>query len=311
MLGIDVGFGDVKVVWVSDGKFNYLKVPTAIKYDSMNPGFCEDEEETYCFQGRNYLVGENALLDAFSTRSFDFMNRYTGLLIYHILKKTCFNVQNIGVGLPLTWYSKKDEFLKNISNTIVNDEKLNVSPTLFPQAVGILLDHRTDIDGRIIQDTAKDGLVLDIGFNTVDILCFEGGKAIRADSATLEKAGISKIIVELTEYLQQKYNIDLSEQEGKEVYLTRKLKIRSQYIDLSELVRNITEKYFDELLHRLNRWDKRIQRADLMLLGGGGAVLIKDYIPKEYAQLMCVPERPEYSNARGYLKGMITAGGRK
>ena len=310
MIGVDVGFGDVKAVWLKDGKFVYLKVPTAVKYDSMNAGFGEGEEERYHFQGRDYLVGEKARMDAFSTRSFDFMNRYTGLLIYHILKKSGFNEQNIGVGLPLTWYSKKDEFINNIKCTVVNDEKLNVNPRLFPQAVGILLDYRTDIEGKIISGTAKDGLVLDIGFNTVDILCFEGGKAIRADSATLEKAGISKIIVELTELLQQRYNIDLSEQEGKDVFLSRKLKIRNQYIDLSEVVRSITERYFDELIHRLSRWDKRIQRADIMLLGGGGAVLIKDYIPSEYAQLMHVPEFPEYSNARGYLKGLIS-GGRK
>lgn len=305
MIGIDVGFGDVKAVWVEDGKFIYFKTPTAIKYDSMNAGFTEGEDETYHFQGRNYLIGEKARLDAFSTRSFEFMSRYSGLLIFHVLKQCGFNEQNIGVGLPLTWYSKKDEFIANIKNTTVNSEKLNANPELFPQAVGMLLDYRTDIEGRIISETAKDGLVLDIGFNTVDILCFEGGKAIRADSATLEKAGISKIIVELTEHLQQRYNIDLSEQEGKEVYLLRKLKIHGKYIDLSETVRSITERYFEELLHRLSRWDKRIQRADIILLGGGGAVLIKDYIPNNYAQLMYVPEHPEYSNARGYLKGLI------
>jgi plasmid segregation protein ParM len=311
MLGIDVGFGDVKVVWIEEGNFKYLKVPTAVKYAPESSDFAQDAS-LYTFNSRDYIVGESAVYGAFSTRSFDFLKRYTGLFVNHVLKTLGFNENTIGVGLPLTWYSLKDEFLKELCQTVVDGQKLDINPTLFPQAVGILLDYRLDITGQTKNDTGKNGIIMDIGFNTVDVLCFENGTAVRSDSSTLDKFGISKIINELTDSIQRKYTVSLSEQEGKEVFRNGYITIYGHKQDISEQIRNITEKYFDELMHKIHSgWESRLQRADVLILAGGGAICLKDYLPSNYSKLIHMPEQPEFSNARGYLKGLIVAGGKQ
>lgn len=310
MIGIDVGFGDVKAVWVESGDFKYHKIPTAIKYASGNNGFTE--ENIYTFQGREYLLGEQARFGAFSTRSFEFLKRYAGLFIFHVINEQGFNEKRVGLGLPLTWYSKKEEFLTELTATVVNGSKLDIEPSLYPQAVGILLDYRLDIKGGTKQETGRNGIIMDVGFNTVDVLCFENGMAVRSDSATLDKFGISRIITELIESIQRNHNVGLSEQEGKEVFQNGYISIFGHKQDISESIRNITEKYFDELMHRIkSNWENRLQRADVLILAGGGAISLKDYLPSEYSKIIQIPSMPEYSNARGYLKGLIATGGGK
>jgi hypothetical protein len=238
MTGIDVGFGDVKVVYMEAGELKYFKMPTAIKY-AGNSSSGITEEGIRSFQGREYLLGEQARFGAFSTRSYDFLRRYTGLFVYHALKTLNLDTQNIGVGLPLNWFSKKEEFLKELAQTVVDGEKLEIQPKLFPQAVGILMDYRMDIDGKTKEDTAKDGIVLDIGYNTVDVVCFERGAAVRSDAGTLEKYGISRIIVELAEIIYSEFSFQLSEQEAKDVFLEGKLRLYGDVKDLSEIIRSI------------------------------------------------------------------------
>lgn len=304
MTGIDVGFGDVKVVYMESGELKYFKMPTAIKY-AGNSSSGITEEGIRCFQGREYLVGEQARFGAFSTRSYDFLRRYTGLFVYHALKSLGLETQDVGVGLPLNWFSKKEEFLKELTQTVVDGEKLEIQPKLFPQAVGILMDYRMDIDGKTKEDTTKDGIVLDIGYNTVDVVCFERGAAVRSDAGTLEKYGISRIILELADIIYSEFSFQLSEQEAKDVFLEGKLRLYGDIKDLSEIIRSITEKYFNELLHTIeSRWDSRLKRAEVMLLGGGGAVILNGYMPSALSKIISVPKYPEYSNARGYMKGL-------
>lgn len=305
MIGIDVGFGDVKAVYLEKDEIKYLKIPTAVKYAGANSAGIS-ENGIYSFQGKEYLIGEQARYGAFSTRSYDFLKRYSGLFVYHVLKTLNIDHEKVGIGLPLNWYSKKDDFLKELSATVVNGELLKFEPVLFPQAVGVLMDYRKNIKGEIKPDTDKDGIVLDIGYNTVDILCFEKGAAVRSDSATIDKFGISRIIVELSDIILKDFSFQLSEQETKEIFISGKLKLYGDEKDMSEVIRSLIEKYFEELMHTIeSRWESRLQRSEVMLLAGGGAVTLREHMPSSLSKIMAVPVLPEFSNARGYLKGLI------
>lgn len=308
MIGIDVGFGDVKAVYLVDGDVQYLKVPTAVKYAARSID-TDTSEAVYAMNGREYLVGEGARYEAFSTRSFEFLNKYSALLVHHIFQTLNSSVRKTALGLPLGWYAKKEEYAATFKSTVIDGEVIGAEPVIFPQAVGVLMDYRYNLNGEIREDTEHDGVVLDIGYNTVDVLCFEGGNAVRSDAATLEKFGLSKVIMDLIGAVQKNHSMLLSEQEAKEVFISGGLRIYGDKKDMSETIRSITESYFDELMHTLySRWDKRLQRAEVMLFAGGGAVTLKNYMPTEFAKIMQVPVMPEYSNARGYLKGLIFEG---
>jgi len=307
MIGIDVGYGDVKAVYMDGGELKYFKLPTAVAYAPMNTiDIAEISEERYSFQGREYIVGESARFGAFSTRSFDFLKKYTPLFIHHTLKVLRYEPSYVATGLPLGLFNRKDEMTKELTTAQVDGNTIKAEFSMFPQAVGILLDYRMDDAGKVKADTAKNGIVLDIGFNTIDVLCFEKGTAIRSDAKTLDKFGISKIVLELVELINREHGIQLSDQEAKDVFLAGQMNVYGSRIDLTEAIRNITEMYFDEVMHNIRSlWDKRLQRADLLLLAGGGAVTIAKYVPSEYAKIVKVPERSEFANARGYLKALM------
>jgi actin-like ATPase involved in cell morphogenesis len=306
MIGIDVGYGDVKAVYIENGELKYLKLPTAVAYAPINSiDVAEETGDRYSFQGREYIVGESARFGAFSTRSFDFLKRYSPLFIHHTLKKLQLEPKHIATGLPLGLFSKKDEFIKELTTAQVDGRAIGSEFSLFPQAVGVLLDYRMNEKGKVKVGTEKNGIVLDIGFNTIDVLCFEKGTAIKSDAKTLDKSGISKIVLELSEFISKEKGIQLSDQEAKDIFLAGRMNVYGNIIDLTEAVRNITEMYFDEVLHNIRSlWEKRLQRADVLLLAGGGAVAIGRYIPSEYAKIVTVPEKPEFANARGYLKAL-------
>lgn len=309
LVGIDIGFGDVKAVGENGAK---LKFPTAVSYSQ--DGVCELGEltrEREChYAGRKYLVGAEALSTAFSTRSFDFLKRYAPLLAYEAVSRIRSSVSRISVGLPLAYYDKesKASLISSLRKIDVNRDTLELNVDVFPQGIGALLDYRLDSNGEEKKGTAIDGLVIDIGFNTVDIVAFENGSAVKADSGMMERAGISRIAQSLANSLQKETTINLTEQEAKEALLRKKISVYGFEKDLSELARHVVEDYVDWLLSAISsRWEDRIQRAQALILAGGGAYYIKPYIPAKYRDVLFVPDDPEFANARGFLKAIKTA----
>jgi len=81
--------------------------------------------------------------------------------------------------------------------------------------------------------------------------------------------------------------------------------------DLAELVRESAEKYMDWLIQEVrSKWTARIQRAEKVIIAGGGAYYLQEHIPEEYQPLVHVPDRPEYANARGFLKALDVESGK-
>lgn len=307
LLGLDIGFGDVKGVF-GDKSSQRLKFPTAVCYSKNGIGdlgeFTSGHEE-YVFSGKKYLLGEHALIGAFSTKSMDFLRKYAPLFAYKAARETGKHVSHIAVGLPIAYYDEKNKFLlKNrLRRLEVNGEACEFYVSIYPQGMGILADYRFGFDGTEIHGTNLDGLVLDIGFNTLDVLAFENGSAVKADMGTLERGGISVITQELAQKLQSETTINLSEQEAKDVLLKGSLTVYGYEKDVTELIRSLVEDYVEWLLAYISsRWEERIKRADKLILAGGGAYYLKGYIPEKYQRLIHVPEEPEYSNARGFYK---------
>jgi len=170
---------------------------------------------------------------------------------------------------------------------------------------GALFDYRLGNDGEERDRTAINGLVIDVGFNTVDVIAFENGSAIKADSGMLERAGISRPSQELARVLQAETTINLTEQEAKEALSRGKLSVYGYEKDLSEIIRTVIEDYADWLMSVItSRWEDRVQRADRLIFAGGGAYYLKPYIPAKYRKVLFVPDEPEYSNARGFFKAL-------
>lgn len=312
-LGLDVGYGDVKAVYQHEGVLKMVKFPTAIAYaergESALSAFSENEE--YEYRGRRYLVGKRALFGAFATRSFEFMKRYLPLFVFKTVKdihrRTSGVVTDVALGLPLSYYT--DENLKELVPLL---ERIDVDCTVleskakfYPQGLGVLADYRLSDDGAVNRQTDQDMLIIDIGFSTVDVIAVERGRIVRDESDTLERHGVSKISLALAREIKSRMQIELSEQESKDVLRRGKIRVYGAETDLSELIRESAEKYMDWLIQEIrSRWTARIQRVEKLIIAGGGAYYLKDHVPEDYRPLIHVPDCPEYANARGFLKAL-------
>ncbi len=312
-LGLDVGYGDVKAVYQHEGVLEMLKFPTAIAYAERGVGelsaFAEDEE--YEYQGKKYLVGKEALFSAFSTRSFEFMKRYSPLFVFKAVKeihgKTGAAVTDIAMGLPLSYYTDANlkELIPLLGRIEIGRTVLEFNVRFYPQGLGVLADYRLSQAGDENRQTDRDMLIIDIGFNTVDVIAVERGRIVKGESDTLERHGISKISLTLAKEIKSLMQLDLSEQESKDVLRRGKIRVYGAERDLSELIRESAEKYFDWLMQEVrSKWAARIQRAEKVIIAGGGAYYLHGHIPEEYRPLIHVPDRPEYANASGFLKAL-------
>jgi len=306
IVAIDIGFGDTKVFTPQES----FKFPSAIApVQGLKDDFFSSAD-IYEYQGRMFIVGEQVLIykNCFSTRSTEFVFRYAPILLYSAVKKLSSIPREVVTGLPLSTFldrAKRDEFGKKIARLVVNGEVLNFDVSVFAEGHGIFVDYALDekgepIDRERIRETA---LVIDIGFFTVDVLTITQGFPTREGSTTFEEDGISKICERLSDYIQKNYSFTLREQAVKDVLLKKRLSIYGSEKDLTGIIEDIVSEYVEWLLQEVqSRWDGFLKRADRLIIAGGGAYYVKEFLPEKYRGFVFIPEKPEYSNARGFYK---------
>ncbi len=312
IVAIDVGYGDVKVF---DGE-KYYKHPTAVapySFSSFAGKIEQDEnspyleESIYTLDGRDYLIGNRALQDIYckSSRSESFIFKYTPLFIYKAIEDTGFMPDTVALGIPLINYIASDsrvfkkKYKERVGKFIINSQVISIDNVeIFAQGHGIYIDCLTQEENRNLKKESV--LVVDIGFNTIDILSVVEGTPTRKDSTTLVNKGVVAIIKNLQEYIKGNYNLDLSEQSVKDILLTNGLNIYGNEIDLTDIIRDIVEGYSNWLIGELEeRMENATQRIKKVIIAGGGAYYIKDFIPEKYS-FIYIPKSPEFANVRGY-----------
>jgi plasmid segregation protein ParM len=328
-LGLDIGFGDVKLV-VGVTPENGVrrqairrKFPTAISY--ARDGIIGDlgsDEKRYEFNGREYFVGVPALKcrDVFSTRDIDFLITHSPLLAFAAVEKSfdalphVHKPANMGVskkslclGMPIAhFHSKRGQLMDIMKKTCVSDTPLSFETIdIRAQGQGIFFDFVFDEIGQPVTDHLfMNILVVDIGFNTVDILGVVGGRPSREWSGMIERAGISRIGEQVGAYLQREFNFDLPEQAIKDVLRKKEIALYGAVKDISWVIRKASAEYAEWLVQEIrSKWEGFLKTADRLILAGGGAYYVADVFHSVYPKgFLHVPEEPEYSNARGFQK---------
>ena len=320
-IGVDAGYGDVKTAVNFNERTEYFKFPTAVAYAKNGlvlGGFgTENAIRDYEYNGRKYRVGHSALKcsDLFYTRDINFLLTYVPLLIYASLERVA-ETYSIGfdelivaakqlcIGLPLSyWEEYESKFADMLTDFQVAGRHVHFDAVeVLAQGQGVLVDFVIDDAWHENEERANSDIVIvDIGFNTIDVLCVEEGTCSKEWSDMIEGGGICRICDSVNSNLQ-KSRIYLPEQAVKDVLMKKELTIYGQNRDLSNVIRNASEAYTDKLEQEIrSRWSSFLQRADKLIIAGGGAYYLSEFngYPPDF---ICVPNDPEYSNARGFLK---------
>jgi hypothetical protein len=192
------------------------------------------------------------------------------------------NNAQIITGLPPIYKDKMSILNKQVAEVL-------------PQGLGIFFDV---FDKKI----GEELLIIDIGFNTVDYVVVVGD--IKKKGNTLEKQGVERMI----ELFRNKLPAELSYlkqfqfQRLLEVFERGYALVESEKVDLNGIKNKAIEEYNELLKTRLkDEIGNLLEEVEQVVIAGGGAYYLKNLRKAG----VYVPENPEFSQARGYVKCKI------
>ena len=307
-IAIDIGYGFTKV----KSKDKEFKFPTAVALSKMQ--LVENRDNLLSFNGKKYLVGNDALKDAIPTRDYSFIYKYAPLLIYEALKEAdMLNDEEIIIKTGLSLYdlekqpefeiskfkNRREEFKARISDFVINEKHFKPEIRLFAQGQGAWYNYCNKYG--FIED-GYDVLV-DIGYRTNDIIIFEDAQPSKANSNADDK-GVNVIVNELQTFLNKKYDIALTEQKTAKVLKNKSIAIYGENKDLTEVIGDIADSYIDTLFSSLKaKYGSILKESQRVVITGGGAYILYDYKDTFPKNVKFDDDKEfEFANVRGYFE---------
>jgi len=304
LIGIDIGYGDVKCAYEKDNEIKTFKFPTAVeRVRGTGFNFAKEDENVLSFNGFKYRVGEDVLLTPYDTRNVDFLIEFAPLFVYKAMKKIeeiekikLEKSNKVATGLSILNWHKNEEFSNSLEKFVVNDEVFTNEVFLFAQGQGVYIQNKDilNLKGLVV--------IVDIGFNTLDVITFKDEKPLKDLSFAVE-FGTFLIIKELQKLIENEYKTTISEIEAKEIFNSGEVKLFGKIRSFKNEISKLKEMYSKELIMTLkNKNVELFRNADYVVMSGGGVY----YLDKNmFYDNVVFSENPyEYGNVKGYLKGV-------
>lgn len=333
LMGIDIGFGDVKIAayGMNGGNAPVYKIgkfQTAIaEMICCGAMGLENEQRYYSYGNRHFKVGDEAISSdsVCAPQNIDKMLENVPLLIFKALevtgaayKKDIAELLNepkmVCVGLPIGFFaSHKMRLMKALQSFAISGYQINLENRVRvrAQGQGVQLDFLYNYGRQKEEYFSESMVVMDIGYNTVDILCVDKGRPSAEYSTMLEGSGVRKICNWLRKHedtralkLEQ-----LTDAVIKEALKKGEIEREGIKHDLKPAIEKITRVYVSQLLSEVESQVKGFMaRASKLIVAGGGAYYIQNALRRQYqnnSAYLHIMETPEYSNARGFLADLV------
>ena len=291
ILAVDVGYGYTK--YACGDILN--KFPSAVAPVPAITGF--GESRAYLYNGSRYLVGENALWsDVISTRTEDFLINYSPLLIYHLLKKEGMeSVSTLCVSLSIAEFSTRKDALASVCRRFtVNGETFEQDVKVYPQGLGIWVS----------SGSPENAVIVDIGFNTLDVLTMIEGEPRPEYSFSFSNRGVGVVTDAINGLINSRFpGSSLTPFMADSILMNggRFRFFRREY-DFSDFINRQRESFSSEVLSLVlseSRLKDILSYMDTFIIAGGGAHLISGTTADRYG--FVIPEEPEFANVKGFL----------
>ncbi len=296
-IAIDIGYGDTKVM-IKDKIFKFASAIEKKKEAQAN--YQEIINDVYEFGGKQYTVGDKALSNAISTRGFNFLVKYSPLIVYHAIKLAGLDTTkpiHIITGLSIINWQEKEQFTNALKKINVNNEIIEPKIKLMAQGQGIYHDYKEKLD-------KGDVCIVDIGYNTFDFLVFTDGNP-RQDLSFATKKGSNEIITELQTKIKKRFQFDASEQIAKKIFINKSVEIYGELTDLTDEIEDAKKDYADFIIDELiSQRGDLLKTAKKVIFSGGGAYFLDDVKILKNTPNVAFSTKPyEFANVRGYYNG--------
>lgn len=308
ILGIDIGFGDVKVTFgTSEGQVEkQFKFTSAIGITKRNEHV--QDSRIYDFKDHSYYVGEHALhlpsenlIDITDYKNLEY---YAPLFLYHVIKQLNVRPDIIVSGLSKAQIENSGHFKEGLQNFTVNgDQFIFEEVYILPQGAGskLCIDKFGNNFPHPQQEfTGTTSFVgCDIGFNTLDMFLVTDGKTSPNLFEGIEREGVMKIATEVAKKVKELHGRGITLHEAKEIIDTGIYKLRGQKHPFKDYVDEVKKSYLKDLLALIEtKYGKILDKCDFISLSGGGATIFKT---TEDGFIKVPKTKHEYYNSIGFF----------
>lgn len=292
-----------------DNGYTYTKASTGVIFPSIvskteeemdiNEGKLEVE-----LNGQKYMVGDSAKLGDYTfTVDLNKTNHENTMIC--ILTALAMSMKNsieefrVITGLPVGLYAKQKEglkkklihrdYLKIKLNGIQKYLKISMAD-VFPQSAAIFYSVRAN---------GESVLVIDIGGLTIDVCLFEciGGKYKLTKYRTYPQ-GTLKLYSKIIKKVNTEYEMDHKVLDAENI-IRNGLYIYGQRQDCS-FISDMIHSYVSDFINDM-KLDFNIKTAGQAVLGGGGSILLQDYMKKHIPHAYLVPNA-QFKNAEMFAE---------
>lgn len=308
ILGIDIGFGDVKVtVGTSEGQVDkQFKFTSTIGVTKRNE-YVQDSR-IYDFREHSYYVGENALhlpsenlIDITDYKNLEY---YAPLFLYHVIKLIGFTPDIIVSGLSKAQIENSGHFKEGLQNFTVSGETFNFPEVyILPQGAGSKLcidKYGNNFPNQQQEFTGSTSFVgCDIGFNTLDMFLVTDGKTSPNLFEGIEREGVMKIATLVAKKVKELHGRQITLHEAKEIIDTGIYKLRGAKHDFKPYVDEVKKSYLKDLLTLIEtKYGKILDKCDFISLSGGGSTIFKS---TDDGFIRIPKTKHEYYNSIGFF----------
>jgi len=285
VLGIDIGFGDIKATFgYADGNIiKQWKFPSNIGVTKRNEHV--SDKRIYDYKEHSYYVGENASHlpseNRVDIKEYANLEYYAPLFIYHVLQSIEDTPDIIVAGLSKAQINNSGHFKEVLQKFEVNGKDFVFDDVyVIPQGAGAKMtvdkygNHFPKEQDEFLGKTTYVGV--DIGFNTLDLFLVTDGKTSPNLFEGIEKEGVMKIATLVGKKVLELHGRKIGLHEAKEIIDSGTYKLRGQSHDFTQYLKEVKQNYLKELLQLIEvKYGKILDKCDFIAVSGGGSTLFK------------------------------------
>jgi len=334
IVAVDDGYALIKCAyWGVDGKLTCLSIPSAAVRGRLVSDGDDRSAGAYSVgvdeRGATveFTIASRGISgDIEPTRIANFpesdLNR---ALVHHVLVRAGFGGQNIvlGTALPMRGYfvpgaqASKIESLAKPVTSLGGQPVANIAHQhVYAQALSAWVDHVIDENGEPIIEKSSLGTVdrrdlvvgvVDVGGRTTDfavIWVTDGEPMLSRQQSGSVDLGMLDVMARLKPAVNQKFGLnDITELQLENALRTGVIRLWGEDNDVRELIAEAATDTARRLVTEVQRALGSGSNLDRMLFVGGGSVVLREALAREYQHIV-VSDEPGFANARGMLKYM-------
>jgi hypothetical protein len=339
-LGLDPGFGNVNVAEVQNGEITAVGIPSVVGIGSMDAGALtlagvvrggrRQRPARIAFDGIEYLVGPGVAEHARPIERMDFQRFSDSPELRALLYAALYQVLNGGghqvalaVGLPVEILQDTEQAQaaeRGMARWLVGEHRfeLDDTPARFEvvamrakiaQPVATWFDWGMDNAGQWVRGgklAKAPALIIDQGFNTLDVLVVENGR-ISTRYTSGDTLGMRRAAELAAGNIQRRYGVEMSLHEADElvqavVHGKRvTIFVEGESTNVTREVRQALSTLGSDVVRFVERSVGKAARKFKVFLTGGGSMAIGERLLGQYAHAVMVDD-PVLANARGLAK---------